>query len=188
MKMRNTAAGIARRAAAHRAVLDALVAKMHANYMRPMSLHRVGVKYARTHSCIRELFECRGLFVRPFKQIDRQPNGSPVRHVPFTPVQLAAMVARATAIKVPAELKFEWRTWSLERRGKFIARLRAKLNRAGDRPKKLRAIWLEFKGAKIAKLELGTEGADHFRAAQKDRVAKIAAIFALSKTEKAAGA
>jgi hypothetical protein len=35
---------------------------------------------------------------------------------------------------VPQELKFEWRHWSLARRGKFIACIRAKLNRPTDRP------------------------------------------------------
>lgn len=134
MKMRNTAAGIARRAAAHRAVLDALVAKMHADYMRPMSLHDVGKKYDRTHSCVRELFERRGLFVRPFKKIPRQANGSPMPHVPFTPAQIDAMIAQATRFAVPVELKFEWRSWSLARRGDFIARLRAKIKRIWDRP------------------------------------------------------
>lgn len=34
---------------------------------------------------------------------------------------------------MPAELKLEWRTWSLERRGWFITKLRAKLARLGDR-------------------------------------------------------
>ncbi len=118
-----TEAGIARRAAAHRAVLDGVVAKMHADYMKPMSLHAVG-----------ELFERRGLFVRPFKQIPRQANGSPVPYVPFTDEQLGAMIARTPRLAVPKELKFEWRSWSMARRCEFIAQLRAHLKSPNDAP------------------------------------------------------
>jgi hypothetical protein len=134
MKMRNTAEGIARRAAAHRAVLDDLVRQMYADYQRPMTLHAVGAKYGRTHSCIRELFERRGLAVRPFKAIARQPNGSPMPLVPLTAPQIDALIAKATRLCVPPALKYEWRRWSLARRGEFITRIRAKLNLPTNRP------------------------------------------------------
>lgn len=134
MKMRNTAEGIARRAAAHKAVLDDLVRQMHADYQRPMTLHAVGAKYGRTHSCIRGLFERRGLAVRPFKSIARQANGSPMPLVPLTAHEIDALIAGATRICVPPALKFEWRRWSLARRGWFIFRIRAKLLLPTDRP------------------------------------------------------
>jgi len=41
----------------------------------------------------------------------------------------------------------------------------------------LEAIRLQLKGKPITKLEMSTEGADHFRKLQPDRVAKIAAFF-----------
>jgi hypothetical protein len=135
MKMNNTAEGIARRAAGRRAKLDALVAAMHADYWeRGESLHAVGAKYGRTHSCVRELFTRRGLPVRPFKQIRRQANGSPERYVPLTEEQLDALIAATAKLHVPPAVKFEWRRWPLERRARFIAKLRAKLASPHDRP------------------------------------------------------
>ncbi len=41
------------------------------------------------------------------------------------------------------------------------------------------AIHLQLSGKKVAKLELSLDGADYFRSLQKERVAKIAALFAL---------
>jgi hypothetical protein len=43
----------------------------------------------------------------------------------------------------------------------------------------LQAILLETKGKKIEKLEMALEGAEHFKSIQKDRVAKVAAMFQL---------
>jgi hypothetical protein len=45
----------------------------------------------------------------------------------------------------------------------------------------LKAIFLERIGKPIGKLELGTEGVEHFRELQKPRVAKIAGLFRLPK-------
>lgn len=129
-----TAEGIARRAAAHRAVLDDLVRQMYADYQSPMTLGAVAREYGRTHSCVRELFQRRGLAVRPFKAIARQPNGSPMPLVPLTAAQIDKLVSDATRLCVPPALKFEWRRWSLARRGEFIARIRERLNLPTDRP------------------------------------------------------
>lgn len=43
----------------------------------------------------------------------------------------------------------------------------------------LQAIWLETKGKPIAKLELGTDGADFFRSEQTERFDQIASLFRL---------
>lgn len=43
----------------------------------------------------------------------------------------------------------------------------------------LQAIFLEAKGKKIAKLEMGTEGLEHFKSRQPERVEKVAAMFRL---------
>lgn len=134
MKMRNTPEGIARRAAAHRAKLDALVLKMHAEYQAGASLHQLSAKYGRTRHCVRDLFTCRGLPVRAFKTIARQPNGAPVPYVPKTDAEIRAIVAQAERIIVPPELKFEWRRWDLARRAWFVRLLRDKLQRPEDRP------------------------------------------------------
>jgi hypothetical protein len=50
----------------------------------------------------------------------------------------------------------------------------------------LQAIYLELKQKPVAKLEMSFDGVNYFRAAQKDRVAKIAALFELPKTARRA--
>jgi hypothetical protein len=47
----------------------------------------------------------------------------------------------------------------------------------------LQAIHLEAIGRKVEKLDMSTEGADHFRSVQQDRVKKIAAMFELGGAE-----
>ncbi len=123
-----------RRGLIERARLDPLVAQMHAEYMRPRSLHAVAAAYNRTPGAVRQMFKRRGLYIRPFKEIRRQANGSPVRYVPFTAHQIDAMIERATRIVVPPELKFEWRSWPLAKRADFIQRIRDRLRREDDRP------------------------------------------------------
>lgn len=56
------------------------------------------------------------------------------------------------------------------------------LNRGTDRGLAelvLEALRLDLAGQAVSQLDLSTEGADHFRALQTDRVAKVAALFAL---------
>jgi hypothetical protein len=118
-----------------RARLDRLALQMHTEYERPLSLKAVGRKYDVHPKVLRDVFLRNGLPVREFKPIPRQPNGSPVRYVPLTRTQLDAVVAKTTRIVIPPELRFEWRHWSLARRGNFIARLRRRLRLAGERPK-----------------------------------------------------
>ena len=48
----------------------------------------------------------------------------------------------------------------------------------------LQAIYLQLNRKSIAKLELSKEGADYFRALQKERVAKVAALFELRSAAK----
>lgn len=47
----------------------------------------------------------------------------------------------------------------------------------------LQALFLELAGKPISTLESATRGAEHFRMLQKDRVAKVAAMFALPKAQ-----
>lgn len=127
---------IARRAAGHRAKLDAEVACMYADYQRPLSLSAVAKRYGRSRKCINNLFECRGLAVRVSKTVPkhRLPNGRIAPVVPFTSQQIAQLVAQAKRVEVPKPLKHEWRSWSLERRGQFIRQVREALNSSHDRP------------------------------------------------------
>lgn len=123
-------------AATRRATLDANAAAMYADYLELKSCSAVAKKWKSDKGTVKYVLQRNGYTVRSIKQVPRQANGSPVRHVPFTKQQLAAMIAKATRFAVPNELKFEWRSWSLARRGEFIARLRAKFKRCWDRPEK----------------------------------------------------
>ncbi len=135
-RQRQTPEQIARRAALRRAKLDPLVGDMYADYSRPMSLCAVGRKYGYDYRVVRELFVTRGLPVRVVcRTAARDPaTGKILPYVPLTDEQLEALISRMQTLHLPAELRLEWRTWSLERRGWFVARLRAKLARPSDRP------------------------------------------------------
>jgi hypothetical protein len=130
------AAARAKSAAKRRARLDPEILRMHADYCTPMSLAAVGRKYGRNRRSVHELFIKRGLTVRPpaMKIPPKYANGQIIPAKPITEKELAALIARETKLRVPVELKLEWRKWSWERRGKFITRLRARLNSPNDRP------------------------------------------------------
>lgn len=122
-------------ATTRRAHLDALIHEMHADYMRPMSLNAVAKKYGLTRHCVRERFASRGLILRKAQRDpQRLANGQIAAYVPKTEREITAIIARAKTFSVPLELKFEWRSWSLERRGEFVRRLRACLNPPGPMP------------------------------------------------------
>ena len=115
---------------------EKLVWSMWDDYNLPLSLCALGIKYARTRGAIREIFVKRGLKVRP---VSTRPaydplTGRVLKLPPATPAQIAAMIADLTYIKVPTALKREWRQWSWDKRGKFLARLRVKFKTNHDRP------------------------------------------------------
>jgi hypothetical protein len=121
-------------AAKRRARLDGIARRAHVDYERPMALRAVARKYDMDASTLRAVFRRNKLRIRPFKKVPRQANGSPIRYVPFTLRELDRLIARASRILIPAELKYEWRHWSLKRRGWFIARMRKRLRLPGERP------------------------------------------------------
>ncbi|MEI8288813.1 MAG: HNH endonuclease [Verrucomicrobiota bacterium] len=100
------------------------VQAMRLDYESGMSATAVERKHGVAKKGLKNIFERRGIPFRPFKVIPRQPNGSPVRYVPKTPAQLAALISKLDKLKVPEELKFEWRRWPLARRKAFIAQMR----------------------------------------------------------------
>jgi len=104
------------------------VRAMHAAYMTGLSLRVVGRPYGICHSTVREHFRRRGLPVRPNKwepKSGRNKDGSIRKARPHTPRQIEVIIARMSKPMIPPELRLEWRTWSLERRGDFIQRVRA---------------------------------------------------------------
>lgn len=110
---------------------------MYADYQAGMTLADVDRKYGRCPKCARVLFKTRGWPLRPpIKNAWRQhrADGTFQAMPPKTPEEIDALVQAATRVAVPAALKQEWRKWSIERRGEFIRRLRARLHDPKDRP------------------------------------------------------
>ena len=135
-------------------VPDGLVMQMHADYVAGLSLAAVGRKYARDRRGVRELFESRGLAVRPLKYAPppRLANGRIAAAPKLTPAQIDALVEGATKVAVPVALKREWRQWPLIKRAWFILRLRLKLMLPTERP------WLPF-SANVTPFDYGTPAA-----------------------------
>jgi hypothetical protein len=113
-----------------------LVDRMYKDYLRPLTLGAVGRLYGRDPRVIKGIFVRRGLALRPpqSRQRRRLANGRIPPVVPLTSSEITALIHKATKLTIPKALKQEWRSWPLERRGKFLARLRARLNLATDRP------------------------------------------------------
>jgi hypothetical protein len=114
-----------------------LVLAMHADYMAGMTFAAVERKHGRPEKSIRPIFVHRGLHVRDdggYSKV-RTPSGSFAPLIPKTDEEITVLVEAATKVAVPAELKQEWRKWTLARRGEFIARVRAHLQDPKDRPR-----------------------------------------------------
>ena len=121
----------------HRAKLDALVARMHKDYVGGMSLQAVGKKYDdRGGQCVRELFTRRGLKVRHWacsREYDPSTGCFIGRGEP-SPAEIDEIIKRSGKIERPSEIRYQWDGWSLEKRGQFIARSRELLKLQSTRP------------------------------------------------------
>ena len=118
-----------------RARLDPLAAQLYADYQKPMSFAALSRLYKIERRSIRDLFEIRGFEIRAANPKQRHaPGGRFASYIPLTDEQLKTLIDNATSLSVPVELKLEWRHWSLERRGDFIRRMRARLDRLDDQP------------------------------------------------------
>ncbi|HVU07634.1 MAG TPA: HNH endonuclease, partial [Verrucomicrobiae bacterium] len=102
------------------------VEAMRRDYEAGMTASAVEKKHGVGKKGLKDIFERRGIPIRPFKKIPRQPNGSPVPYVPKTKAELEEMIRGSKRIQVPLGLKFEWRRWPLSKRKAFIQRLREK--------------------------------------------------------------
>ena len=136
-KLNNTPEGIAARAAGRRKKLDRLAAEMHAFYSRGKSLAQTGRAFGRGPTAVREMFLCRGMPLRPtpFRLPPRDPRtGHPLRQRQLSAAEIEQLIAATPRLRVPDVIRVEWRVWSLERRGDFIRRLRARLGGRNERP------------------------------------------------------
>jgi hypothetical protein len=113
-----------------------LVAQMYAEYQTGISMAALAQRFGKHRRSLCQIFARRGLKLRPCKRLNehRSSTGQFQPAKPLTQKQVTGLIKRATKLAVPFPLKLQWRKWSLERRGQFIARLRAKLNSPKDRP------------------------------------------------------
>jgi transposase-like protein len=113
-----------------------LVQRMYADYQSGMSLAAVARRHGKHRKSLHQVFQRRGLILRPTKKLNgnRNATGQFEPAKPLTERQITALIAEASKLAVPVALKLQWRKWSLERRGQFIARLLAKLKNPKDRP------------------------------------------------------
>lgn len=106
---------------------------MYSDYQAGMSLAAVSRKYSRSRRGMSEIFACRRLKLRPPPKAPPQGRFKPGRRL--AEKEIAAIVARQTSIRIPEEIRYEWRLWPMSRRRAFIAAVRKHINHPDDRPK-----------------------------------------------------
>lgn len=117
-------------------VPDERVAEMYARYQTGLTLAAVSRLYGCTGSALREVFMRRGLPVRetPVARRAHDANGCFLPHPPIAPEAIVEHILNATALKIPAALRLEWRKWPLAKRAYFVARVRARIARSNAMP------------------------------------------------------
>lgn len=115
---------------------ERIVQAMYADYLAGFSLAETERRAKRRKGSARVLFVGRGLPLREAKglPVARRADGSFAPFVPLTAEEIEDLIATASKLAIPDRLRLEWRKWPLERRGDFIARLRAALNDPLARP------------------------------------------------------
>jgi hypothetical protein len=118
-----------------RRVTDLMIRAMHADYERLATFAAVGRLYDRHPETVRRLFQRRGMPLRPSvnRHTERKADGTYKAFEPIREREIQGMIDRATKLKIPDDLRLEWREWPMARRRRFIARLRAKLDSPRDR-------------------------------------------------------
>lgn len=114
-----------------------LAEAMYADYQAGMTFADVERKHGRESKTARNIFLTRGWEVRdPLPNANRQhrADGTWQAYPPKTAEEIEQLVQAATKVMIPEELRQEWRKWSLERRGDFIRRVRARLKDPLDVP------------------------------------------------------
>ena len=115
---------------------DAVVAAMHADYQRGLTLGTVERLHGRPHGTARGLFVCRGLALRDQSSFRarRSASGAFESYSPKTEDEITAIINSATTISTPSQLLVEWRKWPLAKRADLIRRLFARLKGPHSRP------------------------------------------------------
>jgi hypothetical protein len=107
------------------------VQKMHARYVAGATFTEIARDYDVRPSSVRQAFVRRKLVLIPRPNFGRFARTYKLK----TAAQVAAILARQTRLIVPRELAYDWRHWSMSRRGAFLRKLRAKLNDPRDAPR-----------------------------------------------------
>jgi hypothetical protein len=117
-------------------IADEIVHELHRQYVAGASLKKVATRSGRSASSLRELFESRGLAVRPPCSIppQRREDGSFAPRLPATDEEIADEILKATKIMIPERLRLDWRTWSMPRKEAFVLALFKRLKSPDDRP------------------------------------------------------
>jgi hypothetical protein len=101
---------------------DDKVAAMHAEYLAGALFTDIARKYGCRNSSVRQAFVTRGL------KLLKRPNSGcyrKTRHI-HTDDEIITIVQGIDRIKVPNELKLDWRQWSIEKRRWFLSLIKAK--------------------------------------------------------------
>lgn len=161
------------------------VAAIHADYVAHGEVvAQIAARWNRKSGSIAALLQKWGFrqkcaaLTEQIKKRQRDKGGRVAANRRATAVQIEAIIASATKLAIPPQLRWEFRTWPMSKKADFIARLRAKLRDPDDRPKRpfsrnvvpfdyttpaARAILdrlneeLDSRHA-ICKLDLGTQG------------------------------
>lgn len=110
----------------------------HGDIVAPLA-----ARWNRTEGTISQLLESRGLRERDAAKSARVKNyarvpgqGCFAKKRRATRGDLLRIIARATKIAIPAELRWEFRGWPMEKRAWFLKQLRARIKSPEDRPEK----------------------------------------------------
>jgi hypothetical protein len=113
------------------------VSALYTEYQTGISLAELSRRSGRCRASLRELFATRGLPLREVSASNRHSLGNPGRFLAAEPVSQARveeLIATATKLAIPEELRLDWRKWSLERRADFVRRIRARLQDPDEAP------------------------------------------------------
>lgn len=118
-------------------IKESLALRMYIDHREGQTYGQIGRRYGYHKKSVIRAFKVRGwdVALHELKGVASRSNAGTFAPAPrLTAQKISQMLAEETKLRVPSGLKLEWRKWALERRGKFIARLRARLHLSDQRP------------------------------------------------------
>lgn len=108
------------------------VMKWYGEYQAGASLNALARKYGRSRRAFSEMFQRRGLELRPRTMPPRGKDGRIIPVKRHTWAEIDAIMAGEKRLRIPVVLRREWRLWSMRKRAKFAERYKGKI--VGPRP------------------------------------------------------